>query len=83
MDFGLSEEQEMLQETIRGFAQKECPTTRVRELFYRIKVFNDQGAKYANIEIPYDRRVTRVRDIEARVVQPSGEIMDFAALRPR
>ena len=33
MDFGLSEEQEMLQETIRGFAQNECPTTRLRELF--------------------------------------------------
>ena len=33
MDFGLSEEQEMLQETIRGLAQNECPTTRLRELF--------------------------------------------------
>ncbi|MEZ4330351.1 MAG: acyl-CoA dehydrogenase family protein [Myxococcota bacterium] len=33
MDFGLSEEQEMLRETLRGFAEKECPTTRVRELF--------------------------------------------------
>jgi len=33
MDFGLSEEQELLQETIRGFAQNECPTTRLRELF--------------------------------------------------
>lgn len=33
MDFGLSEEQELLQETVRGFAQNECPTTRLRELF--------------------------------------------------
>lgn len=33
MNFGLSEEQEMLQETVRGFAQNECPTTRLRELF--------------------------------------------------
>ena len=33
MDFGLSEEQEMLQETVRGFAHNECPTTRLRELF--------------------------------------------------
>jgi alkylation response protein AidB-like acyl-CoA dehydrogenase len=39
MDFGLSEEQEMLQETIRGFAQNECPTTRLRELF-------DEGSGY-------------------------------------
>lgn len=33
MDFGLSEEQDMLQETLRGLAQNECPTTRLRELF--------------------------------------------------
>ncbi|MCS5636972.1 MAG: acyl-CoA/acyl-ACP dehydrogenase [Myxococcota bacterium] len=33
MDFGLSEEQELLQETIRGFVQKECPPARLRELF--------------------------------------------------
>jgi alkylation response protein AidB-like acyl-CoA dehydrogenase len=33
MDFGLSEEQEMLQETVRGFAEKECPATRLREIF--------------------------------------------------
>jgi alkylation response protein AidB-like acyl-CoA dehydrogenase len=33
MDFGLSEEQVLLQETIRGFAENECPTTRLRELF--------------------------------------------------
>ncbi len=39
MDFGLSEEQELLQETIRGFAQKECPTTRLREIF-------DEGSGY-------------------------------------
>jgi len=33
MDFGLSEEQEMLQQTVRGFVQAECPTTRLRTLF--------------------------------------------------
>lgn len=37
MDFGLSEEQDLLQQTIRGFAEKECPTTRLRTLF-------DEGA---------------------------------------
>ena len=33
MDFGLSEEQVMLQETVRGFVDNECPTTRLREIF--------------------------------------------------
>jgi alkylation response protein AidB-like acyl-CoA dehydrogenase len=33
MNFGLSEEQTMLQETIRGFVENECPLARLRELF--------------------------------------------------
>lgn len=33
MDFGLSEEQKLLQQTLRGFVENECPASRVRELF--------------------------------------------------
>ena len=33
MDFGLSEEQELLQETVRGFVTNECPVTKLREIF--------------------------------------------------
>src|SRR6185503_12003547 len=33
MDFGLSEEQRLLQETIRGFAAAECPLSQLRPLF--------------------------------------------------
>lgn len=33
MDFGLSEEQELLQETVRTFARGECPEPRLREIY--------------------------------------------------
>jgi alkylation response protein AidB-like acyl-CoA dehydrogenase len=33
MHFGLTEEQQLLQETLRSFVATECPPTRVRELF--------------------------------------------------
>jgi acyl-CoA dehydrogenase len=33
MEFALTEEQELLQETVRGFVAKECPPPRLRELF--------------------------------------------------
>jgi alkylation response protein AidB-like acyl-CoA dehydrogenase len=33
MHFGLTEEQELLQETVRGFIAGECPPTRLREIF--------------------------------------------------
>jgi alkylation response protein AidB-like acyl-CoA dehydrogenase len=33
MDFGLSEEQELLQQTLRGFVERECPAPRLRQAF--------------------------------------------------
>jgi hypothetical protein len=33
MDFSLSEEQELLQHTVRGFVEKECPPQKVRAIF--------------------------------------------------
>ena len=33
MDFGLSEEQELLQATVRGFTANETPPAKVREVF--------------------------------------------------
>lgn len=33
MDFGLTEEQELLQETVRGFVTNECPAPKLREIF--------------------------------------------------
>ena len=33
MEFGLSEEQKLLQETVRSFVSKECPVTKLREIF--------------------------------------------------
>ena len=49
----------------------------VRELYYRIKIFNEEGRQYANIEIPYRRGSVEVKDIAARTVQPDGRIVEF------
>jgi len=46
-------------------------------VYYRIKVLTEEGRKYADIEIPYDKRKERVRSIEARTVRPDGSIADF------
>ena len=42
MHFGLSEEQELLQETVRGFAAGECPADRMRQLFDEAEGFDGQ-----------------------------------------
>jgi len=33
MDFGISEEQELLQETVRGYVENECPVATLREIY--------------------------------------------------
>jgi Domain of Unknown Function with PDB structure (DUF3857)/Transglutaminase-like superfamily len=44
----------------------------------RIKVFQEEGTKYANVEIPYYDKATRVEEIRARTVGPDGKISEFA-----
>jgi alkylation response protein AidB-like acyl-CoA dehydrogenase len=41
MDFGLSEEQRLLQETVRGFVANECPLPRLREIYDGTSDFDD------------------------------------------
>jgi len=43
----------------------------------RIKVFRQQGTKYANVEIPYLAKYTQVEDIRARTVTPRGLSVDY------
>lgn len=44
---------------------------------YRIKVFNDEGKKYADVEIPYLDKSTQVEEIRARTVKPDGTPLEF------
>lgn len=43
----------------------------------RIKVFKEEGRKYANVEIPYYDKATQVESIRARTVGPDGKISEF------
>jgi hypothetical protein len=45
---------------------------------FRIKVFQDEGRKYADVEIPYYDKETRVEEIRARTIGPDGKIAEFA-----
>jgi len=44
----------------------------------RIKVFRDEGRKYANVEIPYLEKYSRVEEIHARTVGQDGKVAEFA-----
>src|SRR5882724_1860379 len=48
------------------------------ETYYlRIKVFTEEGKKRANIEIPFVKGESDVRDIHARTIHPDGHVVDF------
>ena len=44
---------------------------------YRIKILNERGAEYGNVEVPYVKGVFRVEDIKARTVQTDGTSIPF------
>ena len=46
--------------------------------YFRIKVFKDEGRRFANIEIPYLEKVHEVRDIRARTIRPDGTALEFS-----
>ncbi len=45
--------------------------------YYRVKILTDEGRKYANIEIPLVKDVSKVEYIKARTVRPDGTAVDF------
>lgn len=46
-------------------------------LYNRIKILNDQGKKYADVEIPIFPE-TSISDLKARTIHPDGKIIDFS-----
>src|SRR5437899_2520528 len=44
----------------------------------RIKIFRDEGKKYANVEIPYVEKYSEVQEIVARTIGSDGKVTPFA-----
>ena len=47
------------------------------DAYYRIKIFTEEGRKYANVEIPYLKASGSVVSIKARSVRPDGSVVPF------
>jgi hypothetical protein len=49
-----------------------------REYNYaRIKIFTEEGRKYADIEIPFVKGAEDIKNIQARTIHPDGSIVNF------
>jgi transglutaminase-like putative cysteine protease len=53
------------------------PRNAHEDVYFRIKIFTDEGRKYADIEIPYLKEQEMVGSVHARTIKPDGSIIDF------
>ncbi len=51
-------------------------TTSHEENFVRIKVLNEEGRKYANLEIPFVKGQDNVVNVKARTIRPDGSVVN-------
>ena len=45
--------------------------------YFRIKILKDDGLKYANVEVVFEKAFQDVVNIHARTIRPNGNIVDF------
>jgi uncharacterized protein DUF3857 len=48
----------------------------IRE-YVRIKIFTQEGTEQANVEIPFWKQSSDIRDIRARTIRPDGSVVNF------
>jgi hypothetical protein len=53
-------------------------TKSIETTYKGIKILRQEGAKYADVEIPYFEKLTQVEEIHARVTSPEGKPEDFS-----
>jgi hypothetical protein len=52
-------------------------TNNFHSVYMRIKILNETGRKYADVEIPYSRRHFVVSEMSGRTVHPDGSVVPF------
>ena len=45
--------------------------------YIRIKILTEEGRKYADVELPFLKGRTNIRDLKARTIRPDGTIINF------
>ena len=48
------------------------------DVYFRIKILTEEGRKYADIEIPFDKDVGSVVNVHGRTIKPDGSIVNFS-----
>ena len=49
------------------------------KIYIRIKIFNDRGRRYAEVQLPYRVELGRLSDVHARTIRPDGSSIEVEA----
>jgi Domain of Unknown Function with PDB structure (DUF3857)/Transglutaminase-like superfamily len=49
----------------------------IEDHYARIKILTEEGRKFADVEIPYDKTTEFIRHIQARTIRPDGSVVNF------
>jgi len=47
------------------------------DFYERIKIYTEEGKKYADVELPYDKTVYSISNVRARTIRPDGSIVEW------
>jgi hypothetical protein len=45
------------------------------KVYIRIKIFNDRGRRYGDVQLPYKVELGKINDVSARTIRPDGSIV--------
>ena len=46
------------------------------KLYIRIKIFNERGRRFVDVQLPYRLEQSRITDVHARTVRPNGSVVE-------
>ncbi len=46
------------------------------KVYIRIKIFNDRGRRFADVQLPYVTGLGRITDVQARTIRPDGSVVE-------
>src|SRR2546423_393642 len=47
-------------------------------IYHRIKILNDKGRSWADVEIQFTKDFEEIKDLSARTIHPDGSIVEFS-----
>ncbi|HSE98066.1 MAG TPA: DUF3857 and transglutaminase domain-containing protein, partial [Blastocatellia bacterium] len=46
------------------------------KVYIRIKIFNERGRRYADVQLPYRVELGKINDVHARTIRPDGSVVE-------